>query len=127
MDIIANALSAIKNAEHAGKSEVSIKPISNLLRKVLSIMKKEGYIGEYEIIDDGRGGIAKIKLIGKINSCGAVKPRFSVDKYGFEKFEKRYLPAKNFGILIVSTPSGVITHEEAKKKGIGGVLIAYVW
>ena len=127
MDIIADALTRIKNAEHSGKSEVEVTPVSNLLRKILSIMRKEGYIKEYEIIDNGKGGIAKVKLNGKINSCGAIKPRFSVDKYGFEKFEKRYLPAKNFGILIVSTPSGVITHEDAKKKGIGGVLIAYVW
>ena len=127
MDIIADAMTRIKNAEHASKRIVELKPVSKLLKDTLTIMEKNGYIGEFEIIDDGRGGIAKVKLLGKINSCGAIKPRFSVNKYGFEKFEKRYLPAKNFGILILSTPKGVMTHEEAKKKGIGGILLAYVW
>ena len=127
MDIIADALTRIKNAEHTGKRYVEVTPVSNLLKGILSLMKKDGYIGEYEIIDNGKGGIAKIKLLGKINSCGAIKPRFSITKYGFEKFEKRYLPAKNFGLLILSTSKGIMTHEEAKKKGIGGVLLAYVW
>ncbi len=127
VDPIADAMTRIKNAEHAGKREVVVTPVSNLLREILSIMRKQGYIGDYEIIDDGKGGIAKIKLLGKINACGAIKPRFSVGKFDFEKFEKRYLPAKNFGIMIISTPQGVMTHEEAKQKGIGGILLAYVW
>ena len=45
----------------------------------------------------------------------------------FEKFEKRYLPAKNFGILIVTTPEGIMTHNEAKERGIGGRLLAYMY
>ena len=127
MDIIADALTRIKNAEHTGKRYVEVTPVSKVLKGILSLMKKSGYIGEYEIVDNGKGGIAKIKLLGKINSCGVIKPRFSITKYGFEKFEKRYLPAKNFGLLILSTSKGVMTHEEAKKKGLGGVLLAYVW
>jgi len=127
VDPIADAMTRIKNAEHAGKKEVVVSPVSNLLREILSIMRKKGYIEDFEVIDNGKGGIAKIKLAGKINACGAIKPRFSVSKFEFEKFEKRYLPAKNFGLIILSTPQGVMTHEEAKEKGIGGVLLAYVW
>lgn len=127
MDLLADALTMIKNAEKVGKEEVIIKPISKLLRGVLDIMKREGYVGEYEVIDDGRGGVIKLKLLGKINDCGAIKPRFSVTVDEFEKFEKRFLPAYGFGILILTTSQGIMTHEEAKKKRIGGQLLAYVY
>jgi small subunit ribosomal protein S8 len=127
MDIIAHALSRIKNAEQKGTSEVIVKPISNLLKNILKLMKEQGYIGDFEIIDDGRGGMIRINLLGKINKCGAIKPRFSASFDGFEKFEKRYLPAKGFGILIVSTTKGVMTQEMAKKERLGGQLLAYVY
>lgn len=90
-------------------------------------MQKKGYIGIYEFIDDGREGIYKIELKGKINDCKAIKPRYAVKKDGFEKFEKRYLPSKDVGMLIVSTPEGVLTHKEAKESNIGGRLLAYIY
>jgi len=126
-DIIAQALSQINNAEKKGKSYCIIKPVSKLLREVLNLMREEGYIGEFEVIDDGRGGILKVNLIGAINKCGAIKPRFSTKIDEFEKFEKRYLPAKDFGILILTTTKGVMTHKKAKKERIGGQLLAYVY
>ena len=58
---------------------------------------------------------------------GAIKPRFAVKATEYEKFEKRYLPAKGFGILIVSTVKGLMTHYEAKQQGLGGRLIAYCY
>ena len=69
----------------------------------------------------------KVELEGNINKCGVIKPRHAVKKDEFEKFEKRYLPAKNFGILIVTTPEGIMTHYEAKERGIGGRLLAYMY
>jgi small subunit ribosomal protein S8 len=126
-DIIAETLVQMKNAEKIGRSECITKKVSNLLREVLGVMKKEGYIGEFEVIDDGRGGILKVQLLGKLNNAGAIKPRFSVTKDNFEKFEKRYLPAKDFGIIIVTTTKGVMTHIQAKKAGIGCQLLAYVY
>lgn len=126
-DIIADMLIQIKNSEKEGMQECILKGSSRLLKDVLTLMSKEGYIGEFELIDDGRGGLIKLNLIGKINQAGAIKPRFSVKLSDFEKFEKRYLPAKNFGILILSTIKGIMTHEQAKKAGIGGQLIAYVY
>ena len=88
MDIIAHALSQIKNAEMKGKSECVVKPVSKLLKNILSLMHEKGYIGEFEIIEDGRGGIAKIKLKGAINNCGAIKPRFSTSFSNFENSKK---------------------------------------
>lgn len=127
VDTLSNALSNIKNCEHAGKRVAIIKPASKLIKEVLRIMQKHDYVGEFEHIENGRGGIIKVELKGNINSCGAIRPRYAVKKDEYEKFEKRYLPAYGFGFLIVSTNQGIMTHEEAKEKGVGGRLIAYVY
>ncbi|MCW1296300.1 MAG: 30S ribosomal protein S8 [Candidatus Parvarchaeota archaeon] len=126
-DTLADALTIIMNAEKTGKSECIIKPASKQIKEVLRIMKEHGYIGDYEFIENNRGGIFKVKLIARINKCCAIKPRFSYTIDEIEKFEKRYLPAKDFGIIIVSTNKGMMTHLEAKNKKLGGVLIAYVY
>ena len=127
MDNLANFLSNILTAERVGKSICNARPSSNMIKKVVDIMHKQGYIGGYEIVANGRGDIVKLQLAGKINKCGVIKPRFSVKRNGYEKFEKRYLPAKGFGIIIVSTPKGVMTHVEANEKGFGGKLICYCY
>ncbi len=126
-DIIADALNSLTNAEKTGKRECIIKPVSNLLREVLKIMKDYGYIGEYEYIEDNRGGIIKVRMNRKINKAQAIKPRFPCKNAEIERYESRYLPAKGFGILIISTPKGLTTNIEAKKKKLGGTLIAYVY
>ena len=82
---------------------------------------------DFEEIEDGRGNMIKLNLLGRINKCGVIKPRYSVKKDEFEKFESRYLLARGMGILILSTPIGIITHYEAKKKNIGGKLLAYCY
>jgi small subunit ribosomal protein S8 len=90
-------------------------------------MQKSGYIGEYESQQDGRGGSYNIILRGAINSCGVVKPRFSVRRQELEKWESRYLPAKDFGLLILTTNQGVMNHYQAKESRIGGRLLVYVY
>jgi small subunit ribosomal protein S8 len=125
-DTLADVLSAIKNAERVGKGEC-VTPASRLAKEVLKVMQKEGYIGIFEFIDDGRSGKFKIQLKNRVNDCNVIKPRYSVRVDEFEKWEKRFLPAKGFGILIVSTTQGVMTHEEAKQKHVGGKLLAYVF
>lgn len=126
-DPLANVLSTINNAEHRAMRQCTIKPSSKLISRVLDIMNLKKYIGSHSVIDDGRGNIVEINLIGAINKCGAIKPRFSVGTGSYEKFEKRYLPAKDFGVLIVSTPKGIMTHVDAKSKGLGGRLLAYCY
>ncbi|MFN4132875.1 MAG: 30S ribosomal protein S8 [Candidatus Hadarchaeales archaeon] len=125
LDPLANALSKIQNAEMAKKKEVKVSPASKLVADVLQIMQREGYIKSFEKVKDGKA--INVKIWGKINLCGVVKPRLSTKKGEFEKWEKRFLPAAGFGILIVTTPKGVMTHREAREKGIGGRLIAYVF
>jgi len=126
-DPLANVLSHILNCERRGKQECTVRHISNLIKDVLNLMKSNGYVGDINFVDDGKGGTINIKLLGKINECGIIKPRFSVTLKEFEKFEKRYLLAKDFGILIISTSSGLLTHYEAKEKRIGGKLVAYIY
>lgn len=127
VDPIANALINIKNHENASKRVCRVRPASKLLGEILRVMQKNNYISTYEFIDDGRDGTYKIELVGKINACKAVKPRYAVKKDDFEKFEKRYLPARDVGLLIVSTPHGVVSHTDAKKMLTGGRLLAYVY
>ena len=125
-DPLSNVLSSILNCEKIGKKECIVKPVSSLIKKVLQIMKDNRYIGEFKEYP-GRGGYIKINLLGKINKCGVIKPRFSVKKDQIEKYEKRYLPAKDFGIIIISTNRGLITHYKVKEKSSGGRLISYVY
>jgi len=126
-DPLSDALSKIKNSVNIGKMDVEIKPASKLIGRVLKIMQDYNYVKEFEFIDNGRGGIFRVRLQPSINSCGAIKPRFSVKREDIEKYEARYLPAQDFGILIISTNRGLMTHSEAKKNGIGGKLIAFVY
>lgn len=126
-DTLANALAIINNYELIKKDEVIIKPISRLIRDILHIIREYGYIGEYNEMNDGRGNYLKVNLTGRINKCGAIKPRHAIKRTGYEKFEKRYLPAKDFGILIVSTQNGIMSHIRAKEKSLGGRLLAYVY
>lgn len=126
-DPLANALSIVLTDEKSGRSESKIRPSSKIIKKVLDVMKSNKYVGDFEEIKDGKGNTIKLNLIGNINKCGVIKPRYSVKKNEFEKFEERYLLARDMGILVVSTPAGIITHKEAKKKGIGGKLLAYCY
>ena len=127
LNTIADGMSALKNAGDTGKSEVTIEPASKLLGAMLRIMQESGYIAGFEFIEDGRGGQLKVHLTGKINKCGAISPRFSVQLDEMEFWEKQYLPGKNFGLMILSTSHGVMSHVQARKEGIGGELLGYVY
>jgi small subunit ribosomal protein S8 len=126
-DPLAAVLSKIFNAERIGKREVVVRPASNMIKKILSIMNDHNFVGAYEEVTDGQANHLKLSLLGNINRCGVIKPRFSTKKNGFEKWEKRYLPAKDFGFILVSTPYGVMTHNSAKEKNTGGKLLAYCY
>jgi small subunit ribosomal protein S8 len=126
-DPLAAVMSCVLNAEKIGKRHVIVRRVSKVITKVLSILNENGYVGTFEKFEDMRGGFIKISLLGRINKCGVIKPRFAVAKDGYEKFEKRFLPAKNFGVIIVSTSKGMMVQEEAKKQNLGGKLVAYCY
>ena len=125
-DLLADALSAIKNAERVGKKECVVKA-SKLIREVLRVMQEKGYIGVFEFIDDGKSGKFKIELKGKIIDCNVIKPNYPVKVSEIPKWEKRFLPAREFGILILTTPKGVMDHRKAKELHTGGKLLAFVY
>lgn len=126
-DPLAAVLSNIMNYEKKGKREVMVKYNSKLIKTVLSMLQTHRYIGAFEEIADGKNNILKINLLGNINKVGVVKPRFSVTKNDYVKFEKRFLPAKDFGFLLITTSQGIMTHSDAKEKGLGGKLLCYCY
>ena len=126
-DPLANALSAMKNAEIKGKGSCIIQPSSKLIGGVLNLLKEKGYIGEFEYVDDGKAGVFQVNLKGNINNCGVIKPRYPVKRGDLEKWESRYLPARDFGLLILTTTKGIISQNEAKEQGVGGKVLAFVY
>ncbi len=125
-DPLADSLSKIDNATRALSKEVTLSK-SKLLIQVLEVLKKNSYVGSYELIEDGKQGLVKVNLVGNINKCMIIKPRFPVKIEELEMFEQRFLPAKDFGVLIISSNQGLLTQQEAKEKNIGGNLIAYCY
>jgi small subunit ribosomal protein S8 len=126
-DPLANVLSFINHHEKLGKTSIVTKNNSKTIRKILSIMQKHGYISGFREIQDAKGNLLEIRLSGAINKTGVIKPQFQIKRSQIEKFENRYLPARDFGIIIMSTDQGIMTHEEAKKKGLGGKLLSYCY
>ena len=125
-DPIADSMSKINNAVKALYKSVTLKK-SKLMLSVLELLKKNNYVGSYEIIDDGRQGLIKVNLLGTINKCAIIKPRYPVKVEELESYEKRFLPAKDFGVLIISTNKGLLTQKEAREQNQGGVLVAYCY
>jgi len=126
-DTLANALEKISQYEKLGKSECTLHHVSKTIAAVLGIMKKFGYIKGYEKASEGKKESYIVKLTGSINECGVIKPRYAVKKDEFEKYEKRYLPSKDMGMIMVSTVQGIVDHNIAKEKKIGGKLLAYCY
>jgi small subunit ribosomal protein S8 len=121
-DIVADSLNAIMNAKRAGKKSVELKRHSRFLVSILALAKLKGYIKDYKL----ENNILRVEIL-KLNKCKAVKPRYTIKASTIEKYEKRYLPAKEFGILVVSTSKGLVTNKTAKEKNMGGSLVAYMY
>lgn len=126
-NILANMFVTLYNSEARRKGECVVLPTSTLATEVLKTLQNHSYIGEFEHVDDKKGGKFKIQLLAKITKCGAITPRFKVSKDGYAKWEQQYLPSYSRGMLIVTTNQGVMSHHDAMNKGIGGLLIGYVY
>ncbi len=126
-DIIANALKCILNAERKGKRQVLLRPSSKVLIKFLKLMQKRGYIGEFEVIDDHRSGKIVVELLGRINKCGVISPRFDVPLNHLERWTTNILPSRQFGFLVLTTTKGILDHHQAKDKGTGGKIVGYFY
>jgi len=120
-DIVADALNQIMNAKKARKTNLTLKKHSKLLRSILDIAKESGIL-DYTLRDRE----LKVEIIN-LNEFKAVKPRYTVGVKKINSYVRRFLPAKDFGFVIVSTNQGLMRHDEAEEKNLGGCLIAYVF
>ncbi len=144
VDHLANALSAIVNADRVGKREITLYYFNRLVLNVLSILKRYGYIEDFEVVyrsdkyhypdvpeeelkKHDRPVELRVKLSGRINKAGVIKPRIPVSKDEIDQRAKKLLPARDIGLVILTTSKGVLTHLEARRLGIGGRLVAYVY
>lgn len=121
-DIVADALNKILNAKKAHKERLEVNHHSKLLLSVLAIAKLREYVKNYKVDKN----LLNIEL-GRVHFCKAIKPRFVVRTEEIEKYVKRYLPAKDIGVIVISTSQGLMTHQTAMEKNFGGSLIAYFY
>jgi small subunit ribosomal protein S8 len=123
-DLFSDTLNIINNAEGVGKSQCNV-PVSKFIQNVLETIKKNGYISDFSHDESKRNFV--VFMAGKINKIKSIKPRFSVKKNEYDEWERKYLPGKNVGILIISTSQGIMSQKEAVEKNLGGKIVAYVY
>ncbi len=128
-DPIADMLTRVRNAHMAGKDSVDI-PSSKVKKNIAEILKKEGYIKEFDYINDNKQGILKLYLKYDKNEQGAILGLKRISKPGLRVYAKKdELPQvlNGLGVAIISTSRGVMTDNEARDAGLGGEVICYVW
>ena len=128
-DLIADQLTVVRNAIMAGKKTVIIKR-SNLLEGIMEIVKKEGFIENYKVIENNKQGLIKVYLRYLDDGTAVMENLKRVSKPG----RREYVPAKKVknvlggaGIAIFSTSKGLLTDKEAQAQGVGGELVCQIW
>jgi small subunit ribosomal protein S8 len=128
-DPIADMLTRLRNANSAHHDTVSM-PSSKMKKGIAEILKREGYIADFKIDDARVGQTLTVDLKYGPNRVPAMSGLTRVSKPGLRKYAKSTeLPRVlgGLGIAILSTSSGLLTDRQAKAKGVGGEVLAYVW
>ncbi len=126
VDLLSEAINIIKTNERIGRRECVVSS-TKFIKSMLNVMKANGYINEFEEFREGKFPKLRVMLSNKINSIGVIRPRFAVERSRIQVYESRYVPSRDFGVIIMSTSKGLMTSKEAKEKGLGGRLIAYMY
>ena len=128
-DPIADMLTRIRNANSARHTSVDV-PASNMKKAIADILFDEGYISSVEKIEDGKQGILRITLKYDENGKRVISGLKRISKPGLRIYvAKDELPKvlNGLGIALISTSKGIKTDKNARKEGLGGEVIAYVW
>ena len=127
VNVLADALKTISNASRMGKGEVMVRPSSNIIIKFLKIMQESGYIQEFSKIEDHRSGKLIVKLNGKLNKCRAISPRYNLKVTNLETWVANLLPSRQFGVIVLTTSLGILSHKDASKKKTGGKILGFFY
>ncbi|KAJ4808841.1 40S ribosomal protein S15A [Rhynchospora pubera] len=144
VSVLNDGLKNMYNAEKRGKRQAMIRPSSKVIVKFLSVMQKHGYIDEFESVDDHRAGKIVVELNGRLNKCGVISPRFDISVKDIESWTARLLPSRqcfqiirsvmhaslkmlNFGYIVLTTSAGIMDHEEARRKNVGGKVLGFFY
>ncbi|KAG5572808.1 hypothetical protein H5410_062574 [Solanum commersonii] len=125
--ILNDALRTIVNAEKRGFASTQLQPVSNVIANFLQIMKYRGYIKDFEVHDPHRVGKITVQLLGRINDCRALTYRQDIKAASMENYKTRTLPTRQWGYVVITTPNGVLDHEEAMRQNVGGQVIGYFY
>ena len=128
-DTIADLLTRIRNANSAKHETVDI-PASNMKKAIVDILRNEGYIKNYTVIEDGKQGVIRVTLKYGEGKAPAITGLRRVSKPGlriYSDVENMPKVLKGLGIAIVSTSKGVMTDRQARKENVGGEVLAFIW
>ena len=128
-DPIADLLTRVRNANMVKHTSVDL-PASNVKTKIVEILLEEGYIKGFDVIEDGKQGLIRIELKYGENKERVITGLKRISKPGLRVYAKRTDIPKvlgGLGCAIISTSNGIITDREARKLGVGGEVICYVW
>ena len=128
-DPIANMLTRSRNANTVGHETVEI-PASKMKKAIAEILKEEGYIADFDVIEDDKQGMIKVTMKYGANKEKVISGIKKISKPGLKVYAKANEVPKvlgGLGIAIISTSNGVISDKEARKLGVGGEVICYVW
>jgi len=128
-DPIADFLTRIRNANMAYHEKVEV-PASRMKRAIAEIMKNEGFIKDYEYIEDGKQGILRIYLKYGPNKERVITGLKRISRPGLRIYARKdQLPRVlgGLGIAVISTSKGIMTDKQARREGVGGEVICYIW
>lgn len=128
-DPVADMLTRIRNAS-AVKHETVDVPASNIKKEIANILLEEGFVKGFDVIDDGKQGIIRVQLKYGSNKEKVITGIKRISKPGLRVYAKRDEIPKvlgGLGIAIISTSKGIITDKVARKEGVGGEVVAYIW